>query len=153
VSAAQPTLLVVEDASDQAILVGTAARRCHPGLQVRLARDGFEGAAYLAGISPFDDRRQHPLPDLVILDLFMPEVDGFAVLSWIRRRPELTRIPVVVLTSSGNPDDESRARWLGASVVYRKPSNLSELGEVVREIVLQHIPRGAMIEAYWSAGG
>lgn len=150
---AQPTLLVVEDARDQAILVGTAARRCHPGLQVRLARDGFEGAAYLAGIAPYGDRRENPLPDLVILDLFMPEVDGFAVLSWIRRRPELSAIPVVVLTSSGNPDDETRARWLGASVVYRKPCSLAELGDVVREIIREFIPRGAMIEAYLSTGG
>jgi DNA-binding response OmpR family regulator len=153
VPAAPPTLLVVEDARDEAILVGIAARRCHPGLQVRLARDGYEGAAYMAGVPPFDDREKNPLPHLVILDLFMPEVDGFAVLAWMRRRRDLARIPVVVLTSSGNPDDESRARWLGASVVYRKPSNLMELGDVVREIVREHIPPGAMIEAYLNAGG
>jgi two-component system response regulator len=148
-----PTLLVIEDARDQAVLVGVAARRSHPGLQVRMTHDGFEGAAYLAGIAPFQDRRENPLPDLVILDLFMPEVDGFAVLGWIGRQPELVDIPVVVLTSSGNPDDETRARWLGASVVYRKPGDLSELGEVVSEIVHTFIPRSAMIDAWLMAGG
>lgn len=148
-----PTLLVIEDAQDQALLVSIAARRSHPGLRVRVATDGFEGAAYLAGIHPFEDRLQDPLPDLVILDLFMPGVDGFAVLAWLRKQPELTNIPVVVLTSSGNPDDETRARWLGARVVYRKPDDLSELGQVVREIVQTYIPRSAMIDAWMTRGG
>ena len=143
-----PTLLVIEDAQDQAILVGYAARRCHPGLQVRITHDGFDGAAYLAGIPPYDDRSTNPLPDLVILDLFMPNVDGFAVLKWIGKQPALADLPVVVLTSSGNPADETRARWLGASVVFRKPGDLDELGEVVREIVQTYIPAGAMIDAF-----
>ena len=153
VSMSSPTLLVVEDAGDQAILVGVAARRCHPGLRVRTAYDGFQGAAYLAGVEPFADREEHPLPDLVILDLFMPEVDGFALLSWLRKRPVLAAIPVVVLTSSGNPHDESRARWLGARMVYRKPTDLDELGGVVREIVGLHIPRTAMLDAHLTRGG
>ena len=143
-----PTLLVIEDAQDQAILVGHAARRSHPGLLVQVTHDGFEGAAYLAGIPPFNDRRQNPIPDLVILDLYMPNVDGFAVLQWMRKRAEMAHIPVVVLTSSGNPTDETRARWLGASAVYRKPDDLDELGDVVREIVQAYIPPSAMIEAF-----
>jgi len=148
-----PTLLVVEDARDEAILVELAARRCHPGLRVRTAHDGYEGAAYLAGVPPFDNREAHPRPDLIILDLFMPEVDGFALLNWIRKRPALSTIPVVVLTSSGRRDDETRARWLGARVVYRKPDNLNELGDVVREIIDLYIPRGAMIDAHLAWGG
>lgn len=148
-----PTLLVIEDARDEAILVGLAARRSYPGLIVRTAHDGAEGAAYLAGVHPFEDRDANPLPDLVILDLFMPEVDGFAVLNWIRKRPALEDIPVVVLTSSGNPADESRARWLGARVVYRKPENLAELGEVVNDIVETFMPRGEATDAHlWATG-
>ena len=150
---AAPTLLVIEDAQDQAILVGHAAQRCLPGLLVRIAADGFEGVSYLAGITPFEDRRANPLPDLVILDLFMPEVDGFAVLKWLRGQIALADLPVVVLTSSGNPNDESRARWLGANMVFQKPADLSELGTIVREIVEQFIPRGAMIDAWMSTLG
>lgn len=148
-----PTLLVIEDARDEAILVGLAARRCHPGLLVRTVHDGFEGAAYLSGVAPFEDRDEDPLPDLIILDLFMPEVDGFALLNWIRKKPDLAEIPVVVLTSSGRRDDETRARWLGAEVVYRKPTDLNELGDVVKEIVDLYIPREAIIEAYLGVGG
>lgn len=148
-----PTLLVIEDARDQAVLVGIAAGRAHPGLEVRIANDGVEGVSYLAGMPPFDDRGANPLPDLVILDLFMPEVDGFAVLKWIRRRPAISRIPVVVLTSSGDPDDETRARSLGAQAVYHKPHDLRELGRTVREIVQTHIARSQMIDAHiWAAG-
>ncbi len=149
----RPTLLVIEDAEDHATLVAHAAMRCHPGLRVRMARNGYEGTAYLAGVAPFDDRSENPLPDLIILDLFMPEVDGFAVLQWIGRRPRFSAIPVVVLTASGNPDDETRARGLGASLVYRKPDNLTDLGLSVREIVGTYISRGRMIEAHMSSGG
>ena len=148
-----PTLLVIEDAQDQAILVGVAARRFDPGLRVNIVHDGYVGVSYLAGVTPFDDRRESPLPDLIILDLYMPGADGFAVQNWIRKRPAIATIPVVVLTSSGKPADESRARWLGAAAVYRKPSDLTQLGEVVREIVDAYIPRGAMIDAYMDLGG
>lgn len=149
----RPTLLVIEDAQDEAILVGIAAKRSHPGLRVRAVHDGYQGAAYLAGVAPYDDRRDNPVPDLVILDLFMPEVDGFAVLNWLRKRQELAEIPVVVLTSSGNPDDESRARWLGAEAVYRKPRDLDELGDVVKDIIQTFIPKREMIDAYlWAMG-
>ena len=64
-----PTLLVIEDAREHAILVRVAARRALPGLDVRVAGDGREGIAYLAGTPPFQDRRSHPVPSLIILDL------------------------------------------------------------------------------------
>lgn len=151
--AAAPTLLVIEDAEDQAILVGHAARRSHPGLLVHSVGNGFEGTAYLAGIEPFDDRRYFPLPNLVILDLFMPEVDGFSVLGWMRGRPELKDIPVVVLTGSPNPADEARALELGAERVYKKPGELTALGDVVKEIVQSYIPVSAMMDAWMTALG
>ena len=129
-----PTLLVVEDARDHAILVRVAARRALPGLDVRVAGDGREGIAYLAGTPPFQDRRSHPVPNLIILDLLMPEVDGFAVLEWIHQQPATARSPVVVLTSSENPEHEERSMALGAQAFYRKAAELEEMGEVVRGI-------------------
>lgn len=148
-----PTLLVVEDLEDQAILVGIAARRAHPGLDVHTAVDGREGIAYLEGTPPFDDRQAHPVPDLVILDLYMPEVDGFAVLEWVRNRTEPLDVPIVVLTSSPSAEDEARALALGASAVHRKPGLLHELGSVVRDIVHEYIGRGEIIGAHiWEMG-
>jgi DNA-binding response OmpR family regulator len=140
-----PILLVIEDAQDQAILVGIAARRAHPGLDVRTAHDGREGIAYLGG--------PEPRPDLVILDLVMPEVDGFQVLAWIREHVQAPAPPVVVFTASDDPEDESRARDLGATDVHVKPSDLESMGRVVREIVHEHIGRGRIIAQHiWEEG-
>jgi two-component system response regulator len=148
-----PTLLVIEDARDQAILVGVAARRARPGLDVRIVHDGADGAAYLAGIAPFEDRTENPFPDLVILDLLMPHVDGFTLLRWMAKRLQGVDLPVVVLTSSANPAHETRARALGARAVYSKPDDLTDLGGVVREIIDTWIGSSALIGAHiWAAG-
>lgn len=134
-----PTLLVIEDAREHALLARVAARRALPGLDVRVAGDGREGIAYLAGTPPFQDRRSHPLPDLVLLDLLMPEVDGFAVLEWIAES-RCSQIPVVVLTASESNAHEARALELGAKAFYLKPADLPTLGEIVREIVQRWVP-------------
>lgn len=139
-----PTLLVIEDAREHAILVRVAARRALPGLDVRVAGDGREGIAYLAGTPPFQDRRSHPNPDLIILDLIMPEVDGFAVLQWLKDQKAVERLPVVVLTASPDPTAEERSISLGARGFFRKPDDLDLLGRVVREIVESHLGEEAM---------
>ena len=89
----------------------------------------------LAGTPPFQDRRSHPLPDLIILDLLMPDVDGFAVLEWVREQNGSIRCPIVVLTSSEQPEHEDRSLDLGAASFHKKPADLDTLGETVREIV------------------
>jgi CheY-like chemotaxis protein len=134
-----PTLLVVEDAREHAILVRVAARRALPGLDVRVAGDGREGIAYLAGTPPFQDRRSHPHPALVILDLIMPQVDGYEVLEWVRSNRGSDSLPVIVLTASPDPEAEARSLALGANAFYQKPETLDRLGEVVREIVENHL--------------
>ncbi len=135
-----PTLLVVEDARVDALLIRVAARRAIPGLDVRVAGDGREGIAYLAGTAPFQERRSHPFPDLVILDLIMPDIDGFGVLEWLRESKGPGRVPVVVLTGSENPDHEGRSLALGATAFRRKPAGPEEsLAKVVRAIVEEYL--------------
>lgn len=146
---ADPTLLVVEDASDHAALIRVAARRAFPGLDVRVAGDGREGIAYLEGTPPFQDRRSHPFPDLVILDLLMPDIDGYEVLEHVRNKRWREPFPIVVLTSSPDPNARERSLGLGADGFYRKPDNgLDSLGEVVGEIVTtwlrHHVATGAI---------
>lgn len=135
----EPTLLIIEDASDQAALVRVAARRAFPALDVRVAGDGQEGIAYLEGAAPFQDRGCHRFPHLVILDLLMPKIDGFGVLEWIRDRSIPSPLPVVVLTASTDPEHQRRAIMLGAEAVYIKPSDLNDLSVTVKEIVLRWI--------------
>ncbi|MBM4184928.1 MAG: response regulator [Gemmatimonadetes bacterium] len=133
-----PTLLVIEDARVDAMLIRVAARRSVPGLDVRVAGDGREGIAYLEGLPPFQDRLSHPFPDLVILDLLMPEVDGFGVLEWLGQR-KARAVPVVVLTGSPDPTHEGRAMALGATAFYRKPGDSEGLTGVVRKIVEEYL--------------
>jgi CheY-like chemotaxis protein len=148
-----PTLLVIEDAHDQALLVGVAAVRAHPGLEVQTANNGVEGIAWLRESAPFASRPTRPTPDLVILDLYMPELDGFDVLRWIRERQNPPPFPVVVLTGSPSPEDEARALELGAVAVHRKPTDLAGLGDVVQAVVHRWIGRGMIIGAHiWSMG-
>jgi CheY-like chemotaxis protein len=148
-----PTLLVIEASSDQALLFAAAARRARAGLAVHTAADGLEGIAYLAGLPPFDDRRAHPVPELILLDPILTDVDGFEVLSWIRdRAPELD-IPVVVLTASPSIRDTKRFQALGAREVHRKPDDPAELNQLVRSIVDRWIRAGEMIGAHiWAMG-
>lgn len=71
--------------------------------------------AYLAGQEPFADRDQSPYPTVILLDLKLPRRSGFEVLEWLRAQPGLRRLPVVVLTSSGQTEDVNRAYDLGAN--------------------------------------
>ena len=129
------TILVVEDNRDHALLVRMAARNAFPDIDVRVAGDGREGVAYLAGTPPFQGRQAHPYPDLIILDLIMPGMDGFAVLEWIGNESVRVTPPVAVLTSSVSPNDQEKALALGAKAFHTKPASFEELTEVVRQIV------------------
>jgi DNA-binding response OmpR family regulator len=82
------------------------------------------------------------LPALIVLDLKMPIVDGFDVLRWLGTRAELKHLPVVVLTSSNQPADRSRALELGAREYFIKPSNPSALGAIVEEMNRRWLGQG-----------
>jgi DNA-binding NarL/FixJ family response regulator len=69
----------------------------------------------LRGEGPFADRQAHPFPQLVLLDLSLPGIDGFEVLSWIRQHPELCSMKVFVWTDSGDPKALDRALKAGAN--------------------------------------
>ena len=79
-------------------------------------------------------RTLYPVPALVLLDLKLPGMDGFEVLSWIRRHPQLSRLHVVVLTSSGQIRDANQAYQLGANSFLVKPADFENFAEVSRAI-------------------
>jgi len=135
-------VLLVEDNPDHALLVRIAAERALAGIALRVVEDGSEAIAYLKGATPFDDRDRHPPPDLMLLDLMLPEVSGFQVLEWIRADGRFAALPVVVFTSSVNPHDERRALMLGARAFHTKPADLIELADMVRRIVTRWLPGG-----------
>jgi two-component system, response regulator len=93
-------ILLVDDDAQELEITLDALRRRGLGQAVHVARGGQEALDFLFGRGQFHNRRRHPLPDLVLLDLNMQAVDGFKVLRLMKECEELRRIPVIVLCTS-----------------------------------------------------
>ncbi len=100
---------------------------------LHIAVDGQQAIDYLQGAGKFADREKFPLPCLVLLDLKLPFVMGLDVLKWIRQRPELSPV-VIILSSSQQNADISTAYRLGANAYLVKAPDLGKLQELVRAI-------------------
>ncbi len=109
----------MEDNEDDVFFMKRAFRHAGLGNALHVVRNGEQAIDYLGGAKDFSDRQQHPLPDMVFLDLKMPGVGGFEVLSWMRQ--EHLNVPVAVLTSSPEESDRQRAQELGATAYLLKP--------------------------------
>jgi len=103
-------------------------------IKFQIVRDGEEALAYLRGQGAFADRRAHPLPDLVLLDVRMPRLDGFQVLHWIRSQPDFSELKVFVWADSQFHSDVDRARKGGADRIIPKPNQMAALRDILREI-------------------
>ncbi len=126
------TILVAEDEDNDFLLIERAFSRLPRKVSLQRVSDGVEAIDYLAGANGFDDRSRFPMPDLVLLDLKMPCKDGFEVLHWIRSQARFRSLITVVLSSSDQPVDVSRAYGLGANSYLTKPANFTELTAMVQ---------------------
>jgi CheY-like chemotaxis protein len=113
-------VLVADDSTDDRFLLHSAMHRATRLHIVAEVADGAEVIAYLKGRDAYADRKRYPLPDLLLLDLKMPQMDGFEVLEWMQTQsfPGLT---VVVLTDSMQAEHIKRALDLGADLFQVKP--------------------------------
>jgi len=118
---AQLVILLVEDREDDILLIRRALDQANVHNPLHIVRDGEEAISYLQSDGNYARRDEFPLPDLVLLDLKMPKVDGFELLQWIRQQPSLKALRVVVLTSSEDIFDINRAYELGANSFLVKP--------------------------------
>ena len=123
-------ILLVEDRADDVTLVIRSFDRAGIKNPIRVVPDGEQALAYLNGSGSYSDRQAHPLPELILLDLKMPKVDGFEVLRWIRTHPHLSRLRVVVLTSSDNIRDVNLAYNCGANSFLVKPMDFNHFVEL-----------------------
>ncbi len=141
-------ILVVEDDQDHALLIRSVfERRSSLGAVIRVVSTGQQALDYLEGIPPYDDRTENPLPEVIILDLGLPGMNGFDVLSWLSVSEEHSDIPVVVFTSSTDPADARMAYSLGARSYKTKPADFGELVDVVRDVVGKWLgPNGLSLE-------
>lgn len=119
--------MLVDDNEDDRFLAAQAWAEA--GIRNRLiCLDGGRRALdYLLGAGDYADRAKHPLPAFILLDIKMPAVSGFDVLSRLRADPKLRSLPVLMLTASTAPSDVAEAHRLGANGFFVKPSTVEEL--------------------------
>lgn len=131
-------ILVTEDQPDDAFLF----EHTFAGLGIvdyYISTTGPETISYLEGSGHFSDRLTYPVPNCVLLDLQMPEVNGFEILEWMRCHNDYRLVPTVVFSSSDDPADIRRAYELGANSYFTKCASIQEM---IRKL--------SLIEEYWT---
>ncbi len=129
------TILLVEDTPDDEELTKMSLERAGIRNPIHVARDGADAVTFLLG----DEKRglePQPLPLIVLLDLNLPKLNGFEVLSRVRANARTRRLPVVVLTSSNSEEDVVRSYDLGVNSYVRKPVEFREFASAVRQVGL-----------------
>jgi len=129
-------ILLVEDNADDEALTLRALRKNNITNKVVVARDGVEAVDYLFGTGSYAGRDPNDLPQIVLLDLKLPKLDGFEVLAKLRADERTRLLPVVILTSSKEQQDIVDGYGLGANSYIRKPVDFEQFVEAVRQLGL-----------------
>jgi CheY-like chemotaxis protein len=126
--------MLVEDNPNDVLLIKRAFKKAKIMASIQVLKNGDDAIYYLTGSGKFRNRNKFPLPGLILLDLKLPRRSGHETLAWIRKQPDLKRIPIVILTSSQLPADINDAYDLGANSYLIKPVKFRELLEIIRKI-------------------
>jgi CheY-like chemotaxis protein len=132
------SMLLVEDNTDDVMLIRRVVNKAGIHNPLHVVNDGDAAVAYLSGGNGYGDRERFPIPAVVLLDLKLPRRSGLEVLAWVREHPQLSPLPVVVLTSSTESSDLKHAYELGANSYLRKPVHSEELLKMMQ-----------MVATYW----
>lgn len=124
----EPRILLVDDSDDDIFLVREAFRESGVAHRFDAISDGEKALDYLR-------ENLQARPDVVLLDVNMPRFSGFDVLEWVQSDPALREIPVVMLTTSEQPEDVRRATEGGACEYYRKPVEFGQLRELACRVM------------------
>ena len=125
------TLLYVDDSPEDRLLLRRACRNGGVSFLLKTLAGGVEAIRYLRGESEFANRAEHPLPDLIFLDLKMFDMDGFQVLRWIRANPATRITAVVMFSGSFLTKDIARGYAEGADYFIPKPADFEALFQIV----------------------
>jgi two-component system response regulator len=145
--AASPILLVEDNADDEALTL-RALKKNNIRNDIVVARDGAEALDYLFATGAHSGRDVRIMPQVILLDLKIPKVDGLEVLRRIRASDVTRLLPVVILTSSNEESDRVSGYGLGANSYVRKPVDFNQFAESVRQLGLywlilnEPVPRG-----------
>jgi CheY-like chemotaxis protein len=136
-------ILLVEDSDEDALYIQLAFERAGCAREIIRVPHGEHALQYLLGLPPYEDRSRYPFPSLVLLDLAMPQMDGWGLLSHIREVARWKHLPVVVLTGSVDLRNAKRAYAEGADAFVVKPLSLKDYVDEARLIAekwLQNSP-------------
>lgn len=127
-------ILMADDDKDDQLLIRDALAESLVHSNLRIVNDGVELVEYLQGISESSGRSKINQPDLILLDLNMPRMDGREALAIIKADPLLRRIPVIILTTSKTEEDMVKSYDLGAASYLSKPVTYDGLVELMTEL-------------------
>jgi len=138
-------LLLVEDNEDDIDLTLLCLKKNHIVNGVDVVRDGAEALDYFFGQGRFKDRDLKEMPAVILLDLNLPKISGLEVLAKIRSDERTKRLPVVIFTTSNEEKDLAGAYQNGANSYVRKPVDLTQFNEAIRQLglywaVLNEVP-------------
>ena len=139
------TILLVEDNPDDEALTLRALKKNNIGNNIFVARDGVEALDFLFCTNSYADRDPHDLPQLILLDIKLPKMDGLEVLRRIRADERTHLLPVVILTSSKEEQDLIEGYKGGANSYVRKPVDFAQFMDAMRQLglywlVLNEVP-------------
>ena len=133
---AKQSILLIEDNPDDEALTVRALKKHNVANDIVVARDGVEAMDYLLGTGQYSGRDVTQKPQIVLLDLNLPKLDGIEVLRRIRANPGTETLPVVILTSSKEESDVIDGYRNGCNSYVRKPVNFDEFLEAARQLGL-----------------
>jgi CheY-like chemotaxis protein len=134
--AGEKMILLVEDNPDDEALTVRALKKNNVLIEVAVARDGVEALEYLFGEGSYANRDTSLVPQVILLDLKLPKLDGLGVLRRLRADPRTKLLPVVLLTSSTEEEDLLKGYGLGANSYVRKPVDFDKFKEAIRQLSL-----------------
>ena len=129
-------ILLVEDEPDDEALTLRALKKSNIKNKVVVAHDGVEALDYLWGRGEYANRDTNSMPQVILLDLKLPKMDGLEFLRHIRSDKRTKLLPVVIMTSSKEEKDIINGYSLGANSYIRKPVDFEKFGEAVRQLGL-----------------
>lgn len=131
-------ILLAEDNEDDVFLLRQALRKVAEPASLHVVPDGAEAVAWLKGMAQYADRKAYPQPDILLLDLNMPRLNGFEVLKWVRSDPQWNQLMVHVMTASIRDADVKQVYELRANSYVLKPTRQDELVDFLNALHLWH---------------
>ena len=127
-------IFLVENSTDHVFLLEQAFRRANLANPLKVARYGNEAILYLKGVGIYSDRVNYPLPDVVIIDMTIADGSAMSVLGWIRRQPQFSSVPILVLVQGKENRSVQDAFDKGANAYFVKREDLDALAQMIKNL-------------------